>query len=97
MRSVMMAGACSACLLGLGAPAAAVEPNAAPASGGSWIGTADSAANPDVPGDTSSGESARVLIMTLSKPQREPEPRTASEPGELRKRALSRRPPRLSD
>jgi hypothetical protein len=38
-----------------------------------------------------------VLIMTLSKPQREPEPRTGSDPGELRKRALSRRPPRLSD
>jgi hypothetical protein len=43
-----------------------------------------------------SAATGRVVIMTLSKRRPEPEPKTA-DPGELRKHALAKRPPRRSN
>jgi hypothetical protein len=92
----MLIGAWSAALLGLAAPATAVEPIAQPASPGAANGSAEDVSTVEAM-DATAGANGRVVIMTLSKRRPEPEPRTASSPGELGKRALSGRPPRKSD
>lgn len=97
MRCVMMIGAWSAGLLVLSAAATAAEPIPAPASSGAGDDSAGSAATPEEWDGAPSAASDRIVIMTLSKPRAEPEPKTASDPGELRKRALSKRPPRMSN
>lgn len=97
MRCVMMIGAWAAGLLVLAAPATAAEPVAAPANSGAGDGSADSAATPAEWDGAPSAATGRVVIMTLSKPRAEPEPKSASDPRDLRKRALSGRPPRVSN
>ncbi len=93
-----MIGAWSAGLLGLAAPAMASDLAAqpAPASSGAENGSTDGATSAEEPDGTASGANGPMLIMTLSKRQPEPEPRTAN-PGELSKHALSKRPPRGSN
>ena len=94
-----MMGAWSAALLGLAAPATAADPIAepAPASPAAGNGSADGAATPEEAYGTASGASGPVLIMTLSQRRPEPEPKTGSDPRELSKHALSRRPPKMSN
>jgi hypothetical protein len=92
----MMIGAWPAVLLGLSAPATAAEPVPAPANSGAGDGPADSAATPEEWDGAPSAATGRVVIMTLSKRRPEPEPKTA-DPGELRKHALAKRPPRRSN
>lgn len=99
MRSVKMIGAWSAGLLVLSAPATAAEPIPAPAPASSGAGhdSAGSAATPEEWDGAPSAATDRIVIMTLSKPRAEPQPKTASNPGDLRKRGLAKRPPRASD
>jgi hypothetical protein len=95
----MLIGAGSAALLGLAAPATAGDPIAqpAPVSPAAGNSSAGSAATPEEWDGAPSGATDRVVIMTLSKPRAEPEPKSASNPGELRKRALAKRPQRASN
>jgi hypothetical protein len=95
MRRVMSFAAWSAALLGLAAPATAAEP--APASSGAGEDPAGSAAAPAEWDGAPSAATGRVVVMTLSKPRAVPEPKTASDPAELRKRGLAKRPPRASN
>jgi hypothetical protein len=93
----MMIAAWSAGLLALAAPATAAEPIPAPANSGAGNGSADSAATPEEWDSAPSPATDRVVIMTLSKRRADPEPKTASDPGELRKRAPAKRPPKMSN
>ena len=93
MRRVMLIGACSAGLLGLAVPATAGEPVAepAPVGAGGANGSADGSAPPREWDGAPAAGSGQVVVMTLSKPRRQPQPRTASE-AELRKHAPAGRP-----
>ena len=95
MRSVMMIGALSAGLLVVAAPAPAAEP--APASSGAGEDPAGGAAAPAEWDGAPSAATGRVVVMTLSKPRAVPEPKTVSDPAELRKRGLAKRPPGASN
>jgi hypothetical protein len=89
MRGVMMMGACSAALLGLAAPAAAVEPAAQPAGPGASKGPADDAL---LPGVAAPGPNGQMVVMTLSKPRPNPQPKSVADPAELRRHAPAGRP-----
>jgi hypothetical protein len=95
----MTIGAWSAGLLVLATPATAAEAIAqsAQASSGAEGGSAESAANPEQWDGAPSAATGRVVVMTLSKPRPEPQPRTAADPRELSKHALARRPPKASN
>jgi hypothetical protein len=95
MLSVKMICALSVGLLALSAPASAAEP--APTGSGAGEDPAGSAADPAEWDGAPSAATGRVVVMTLSKPRAVPEPKTASDPGDLRKRALSKRPPKSSN
>jgi hypothetical protein len=99
MRRVMMIGAGAAALLGLAAPATAGDPVATPASAspGSGNGSAADSAPPRHWDGTAFGANGGVVVMTLSKPRPEPQPRTDVSPAEQRKRASAQRPSRQSD
>jgi hypothetical protein len=81
-------------LVGLAAPAAAGDPIAqpAPASSAAGGGSPAGEATPEEWDGPASGATGRVVVMTLSKRPPQPEPRTASNPGELSKHALAKRP-----
>jgi hypothetical protein len=96
---VMMIGAWSAALLGLSAPATAGDPAAGREAAGPVAsnGWGEDVATADALGDDPSGAKGRVVVMTLSKPQPQPAPRTDADPGELSRHALSKRPPKKAD
>jgi hypothetical protein len=91
MRRIVAIGACSAGLLGFAVPAAASQPLGEPAPAGALSGPAEDPPAPQSWDGAPSGASGQVVVMTLSKPRPNPEPR-ASSPQELRKHASSRRP-----
>jgi hypothetical protein len=95
----MTIGAGSAVLLALAAPATAADPSggAAPPSPGAGNRSEEGVPTADAMDNSASGANGRVVVMTLSRPQPGPEPRASSNPADLRKHRMAKRPPGTSN